>query len=299
MTLQKWLGVVGAVVVLAGIVAWLLTSSQERRLVQAESGVSGAEKPGGPAAGLEAGTDLSARRTPAQPAPPAGKSGGAARRNLTGVEKVDAGRAAGDKYVRIRIGDTLATVNGRSITLKDLLPVDPREADYQLARDEYEAHLQAAITRELIFQAARAQGVELSAAQQHEMETRRAAELAEIERRKRDNNLLWSSVTPAQLDFQARVASATMLQQALLEKMGVARPAPTEDQVKAYYNNNSTQYPALPTDPAEREKVWKTIDIQIRYQLSAELQTAYQQRSNEILNQLRSQAGIQVIPPGS
>lgn len=99
--------------------------------------------------------------------------------------------------------------------------------------EDYDSRLNRAIEMELTFQAAAAQGVDLTPEQKKRVDgvaQRHEATLQEY----RKQGVTWSSVTPAQVEFEQRLTSALMLQQNLVAME--ARVAPAADSgVQARY----------------------------------------------------------------
>lgn len=91
--------------------------------------------------------------------------------------------------------------------------------------EEYESRLNRAIEMELTFQAAAAGGVDLTPEQKRRVEgaaPRHEATLQEY----RKQGVTWSSVTPAQVEFEQRLTSALMLQQNLVAREAKVKPSP-------------------------------------------------------------------------
>ena len=202
------------------------------------------------------------------------------------------------KSVRIRPGEVLAAVNGVPITLKDLMAIDPSDTqEHSVSDDAYKYLLNRAIERELAFQAARQQGVQLSPEQQ--------ARLANIEKSIRDteeaqaNNVLARLNSPtsvdAQVEWEKRDAAGLLTQQALLDRAGGPPLEVTEDQVQQDYQQNIEKYGTLPTDPAQRDTTWQQIDSQIRHELMYSNLEKRQKALKEYMDGLKSAAQIQTM----
>ena len=128
--------------------------------------------------------------------------------------------------VQVRADQVLAKVNDQAILLKDLVPLRPDEQEQAMTAEEYESRLNRAIEMELTFQAAAAGGVDLTPEQKRRVDAiaqRPEASLQEY----RKQGVTWSSVTPAQVEFEQRLTSALMLQQNLVATE--ARVAPASD----------------------------------------------------------------------
>jgi hypothetical protein len=122
----------------------------------------------------------------------------------------------------VRADRVLVRVNDQAILLKHLVPLQPEEQEQAMTAEEYESRLNRAIEMELTFKAAVAQGVDLMPEQKKRVDgvaRRHEAILQEY----RKQGVTWSSVTPAQLEFEKRLTSALMLQENLVAtEAGVA-----------------------------------------------------------------------------
>ena len=196
------------------------------------------------------------------------------------------------RVFRLRPDQALATVNGVRITLKDLVPVRPGDAatEQKMSEETYQFLLQRAVERELTVQAARAQGIDLTDAQQQQLTKTRAA-------RERSEPGVIAQITKdaAQLDFEQRDSQAFMLQTALMVQAG-ATPYVTEEMVQQYYQDHAAEFGELPADPSARAAAWREIDYNIRQQQTPLVQAEYQRRLTEYLDQLKAKAQIDVAP---
>jgi hypothetical protein len=129
--------------------------------------------------------------------------------------------------------EVLAMVNRTPITLPALTPVRAGETEKDLTREEYRSRLQRAIEVELVFQAARAESVELTAAQQQRLGKTGEENQAELERYK-SLGVTWSSIGPAQVEFEKRLLTAQMLEQNLVLKKAGVYPSP-DPAIQALY----------------------------------------------------------------
>jgi hypothetical protein len=126
--------------------------------------------------------------------------------------------------MRIRAEQVLAKVNDQAILLKHLVPLRPDEQEQAMTAEEYESRLNRAIEMELTFQAAAAQGMDLTP----EQKKRVASVVQKHETALRDyqkQGITWSSVTRAQLKFEQRLTTALLLQQNLVIKEAGLSPA--------------------------------------------------------------------------
>ena len=117
--------------------------------------------------------------------------------------------------VRVRADRVLAKVNDRVILLKDLVPLRTDEPDQAMTVEEFDSRLNRAIEMELTFQAAAAQGVDLTPEQKQQVDgipQRHEATFQEYTKQ----GVTWSSLTAGQLEFEQRLTYALLLQQNLV-----------------------------------------------------------------------------------
>jgi hypothetical protein len=203
------------------------------------------------------------------------------------------------KAIKLHPGQLLASVNGVPITLRDLMAIDSSEgadSEHSMSEDQYKYLLDRAIDRELAFQAAQQQGVNLSPDQQ--------AQLDQIERTIRgrnensSGNVLARLNSPASLEaeieFEKRDAAGLLTQEALLEHSGGPPPHVTEDMVKEYYERNIQLYGPLPTATDERDAAWRQIDSQIRTDLRYSVLQAHQDGLKDNMDRLKANAAIEI-----
>lgn len=203
------------------------------------------------------------------------------------------------KAIKVHTGQVLATINGVSITLRDLLAIDPSEkadTEHSMSEDQYKYLLDRAVDRELAMQAAQRQSVKLNPEQQDQ--------LAQIERSSRGRDganpenmlarLNTSASLESQIEFDKRDAAGLLMQEALLDRSGGPPLIVTEDQVQRYYQQNAARYGALPTQPNERETAWRAIDTQIRRELMYSNMEAHQTALKEYMDQLKATAEIEI-----
>lgn len=134
---------------------------------------------------------------------------------------------------RVDTAKVLAMVNQTPLQLRDLMPVRPGETERELTPEVYASRLQRAIEMELTFQAARAQGVELTEAQQQRLEEIAGQNQADLEHYKQ-YGLTWSSSSAEQVEFEQRVLAAQMLEQNLAAKYAGVVPSP-DPEVQSRY----------------------------------------------------------------
>jgi hypothetical protein len=201
------------------------------------------------------------------------------------------GRA--EAVVRIKPRQVLATVNGASITLKDLLPLSKEKAgsEQMLSAEMYDFLFQRAIDREVTFQAARAQGADLTDAQKQRLAEIRAqserSDPAAFDTLHQNSN---------NTDFEQRDLAGVALQSVLAEKAGVPAPYVTSEQVEAYLKEHKSEYPQVSADPAQRSaESWLAADTDIRSKLTPRLQAEHDRQMAEFMAQLKAKAGVVVV----
>jgi hypothetical protein len=187
----------------------------------------------------------------------------------------------------------LATVNGTPVTLQDLAAVP----DMQLGREQtitpslYNALLERAVIREVAVQAAEARGIELSDEQQAVLEKMKA-QMTSTSPDVKD-----MTMSPERLAFDLRDTQGRMLIVNMVTEAGAPSAFVTEDQVKAYYETHMSEYGALPSDPDEAKWAWRKIDREIRNALVADTTASYQQAYDQVVEDLKSEASIEMTDP--
>lgn len=210
----------GVVVVAVLTLAWVLwPDARPRPVKQTEDDT---------AVGAVAGADLtegsgSPRRQASEPA----STGALASRRTSGPSRGEAPPRS------VLASEVLATVNTIPVKLRDLMPVRPEETEKEMTREQYAHRLQRAIETELIFQAARAEGVELTQAQRQRLEKIAGGNTADLARL-RKLGVSWSSADSEQLDFEKRLTTAQMLDQNLVAKKAGASPSPDPEKQARY-----------------------------------------------------------------
>jgi hypothetical protein len=196
------------------------------------------------------------------------------------------------KMVRVKADQTLATVNGVAITLKDLMPLPEVKAGQAqtLSAERYGFLLDRAVEREVTFQTAQAQGVALTKAQRQRVEEMRVQS-------DRTEPGVFDTVqqNPVNTEFAVRDATGLLLQATLAETAGVPSPHVTPAQVQAYYQQHHAEYGTLPAEAARRNAVWERIDRDIRLKLAEQGRAEHQARFQQFRDQLRTDARI-VLP---
>lgn len=226
-----------------------------------------------------------------------GSKAGVATNNNAGGGIVDVkttGQSVATKTAKVflvRPNQVLAKVNGKPLILGDVIPLQStNDAEPQIDPVAYNYFLQRAINRELILQAAKADGITLSDSQQQQLDKFRA------EREQPEPGLVSKlSVNPTEVEFELRDAQAFMLQTSIMAAAGLT-PNVTPDQVGQYYQQHVGEFGQLPSDPQARQQAWQQIDIEIRNQLAGQTRTDYQKQLDVYMNGLKAKANITVTP---
>jgi hypothetical protein len=197
-----------------------------------------------------------------------------------------------DAVIHVNATNVLAVVNGRAITLADLIPLNPARKiqEQEFSATTYKFLLDRAVNRELTLQAAKVQGVQLDDSQRQQLSQYRG------QRALPEPGLVQQlNVDASQIDFEVRDAEAFMLQTALLDKAGASANV-TEQEARDYYDQHLTEFGALPTDEPARSRAWADIDFQIRTRLAPSKRAQFQTQLAAYMDQLRSGADIAMSP---
>ena len=180
----------------------------------------------------------------------------------------------------------LAVVNGRALKAQDLLP--PGASNQLVSMEVCKYLLQRSIDRELIFQTARAQGLDLDESQKQQILDFKTTRGQTGPGLVQDLN-----AGASEISFESQDAEAFMLQTSLMEKSG-ASPNVTSEQVHSYYQQHASEFGELPTDENAKPGVWNNIDFQIREKLASAVRSDFQNRLVEYMKQLKANADIQL-----
>jgi len=201
-----------------------------------------------------------------------------------------AGTTQTNQVFRVFPDRVLATVNGTPLSLRELIPLNNTNAEQEISQVTYHYFLERAINRELIMQAAKAQGVALTEAQEQQLAGTRAL------REQPEPGLIDKlTVNAAEIEFECRDATAFVLQTTLMAQMG-ATPNVTPEQVSQYYQGHISEFGELPADPQARQEAWQGIDFQIRQQLASQTRNQYNKQLQKFMDNLRTAAQINVTP---
>lgn len=196
------------------------------------------------------------------------------------------------EIVRVRPEQVLATVNDTPVTLKDLVAVPnaQRGAENTMSASLYDALLERAVVREVAFQAAREQGIALTDDQKAQLEKFKKEMLST------SPDVVDMTMPMERIAFEQRDTEGRMLLVNLAAAAGAPSAFVTEDQVKAYYEGHKSEYGDLPADPQEAQWTWRRIDREIRNVLVGDTTEAYQQAYDKVVEDLKSQASIEITP---
>lgn len=137
--------------------------------------------------------------------------------------------------IQLNPEQVLAKVNNEPILLRHLMPVGEDDAESILTPEEYSSRLQRAIDMEIVFQAAREAGVELTEAQQKRRDAVSAISQAELAHYQK-HGLTWSTTGTWQVEFEKRLLSAHMLEQNLVAKASSVQPS-SDPAIQARYES--------------------------------------------------------------
>jgi len=200
-------------------------------------------------------------------------------------------KAADGFLLRLRPGSTLASINGQALTAAAVLP--PGSFDRGISPETCEYFRTRAIDRELIFQAAKARGVDLAESQQQQL-----AHLRDLRRQPGPGLVRDLNGGPEQLSFELRDAEAFMLQTSLMQKLG-ASPDVTAQQVSDYYQQHASEFGELPAEGPARQEAWGQIDFKIRQTLASGVRSDFQKQLADYMKRVKAEADIHLIPLAS
>ena len=194
--------------------------------------------------------------------------------------------------LRLKSDEVVASVNGHPVTAGQIMPMASTNGHdtVELSQETFDFYRQRAVDREVIFELAARQGIQLDNAQRQQLDNfksmRHQPEPGGIAQLNRDK---------AGDDLELLDAKAFMLQTSLLAAQG-ASPDVTETQVENYYNQHAAEFGALPTDPAAREQAWSVIEVQIRHDLALTTRQAYGASVAAYMRQAEAQANVVMTP---
>jgi hypothetical protein len=189
--------------------------------------------------------------------------------------------------VRVAPGRTLATINGHSIMLKDLVPDGDRGNEREMAAGLYQFLLDRAIERQLVFETARQKHLELTPEQSRRLE----ALFTEDSCKAANSSVFdWLGRSEANAQFEARDLAGTMLAANLAAAAGAPSPYVTREDVVGHVQANPADFPGL-----SAEAIPAQVEIQIRQRLAPKHRAAYQQWFAQYMARLKAGATITVV----
>jgi hypothetical protein len=188
--------------------------------------------------------------------------------------------------VELAAGQVVATINGKPLLARDVIPFpsDDPNARQTVSRSQYKFALEHAIDRELVFDAASRQDVNLTDDNWAQLEQLRQSALAQSK-----------SNTDALVEFQLRETAGNILLSSLLAKEGLTPPAYSDAEVRQYYDAHPGYFDKLPQDPSAQAAAWAKISAQVRDYLSINQRAAYHEKIRAFLDQLRSRVPLTVV----
>ena len=126
---------------------------------------------------------------------------------------------------QLSVDMVVATVNGAPIRVPQLMPLDSGKTVVKMESRRLHSRLQRAIEAELVFQEAKAEGIEFTEAQKRRLDRiapDRDAALEELAQ----YGLTWDTVNAAQLTFERELMEAVLLRQNLVSANEALAPSP-------------------------------------------------------------------------
>ena len=195
------------------------------------------------------------------------------------------------RAMRFRQDEVLATVNGRKITVREAVPFGGTNQEVEISPGDLKFFLNRAVDRELIFDAAKKQGVFLDESQNQQL-----ANMQSMRNQREPGGIAKLNDDPAGRQLEALDAKAFMLQTAIMAARG-ASPDVTEKQVLDYYHQHQSELGNLPADSDARSQAWQELAYQIRTQLAASTRTEYNHELAAYMHQVESEADVVVNTP--
>lgn len=190
----------------------------------------------------------------------------------------------------------LAKVNDTSLTLKDLLPLNPASTGQTLRAEAYAHLLAKAIEREVTFRGAKSRGAELSDSQKLDLENIRQAALA----RGTPPYAAPGYDAEAQAEFEVRDRTAQMLQNVLLNESAPPSQLISAQQIQEHYERHRAEFPPLPESAEARDKAWKAIETEIRSRLIPDVYREHERKRQLLMAELKAGVVIEpLVPPGN
>lgn len=177
--------------------------------------------------------------------------------------------------ITLHAGDVVAQVNGVPVRASDLAPIGDPSRALTMSRERYDFLRDRAIERELVLQAARAEGVTLTDDQKQEMVTA----VEDVEGQIGVRNAA---------SFERRELRSRLLLNELAVRAGVESPFATQAEVDAYLQQHAAELGAPPEDAEARA----AMEARIREKLALDKQQAHGDALRELIDELKQKANI-------
>ena len=195
------------------------------------------------------------------------------------VNKPAAAAVTAAAWLQVQADQVLAMVNRHPIRAGDTIPAGTNQ-QIQISPQELKFFLQRAVDRELIFETAQKQGIDLDEAQ-----NRQLAGMQAMRNQREPGGMAKLNNDPAARQLEALDAKAFMLQTALKAARG-ASPNVSEDQVLDYWQHHQSEFGSSSDQPSAE------LEFQIRTRLAAEVRANYNQALAAYMQQIESSAEV-------
>ncbi|MDX1953415.1 MAG: hypothetical protein SFY81_14650 [Verrucomicrobiota bacterium] len=193
-----------------------------------------------------------------------------------------------EAVIRVLPGQVLATINGKPLIAEDVWPLG-KTNQLELSSEVYHFFLERAINRELIFQTAKQQGIELS-----EAHKQRLAQIR-MQKEEREPGVIEKlNRSDAASELELRDSEAFMLQTEMMAARGES-PNVSEREVIDFYAQHQEDYAELPQDEEERARLWSSISFSIRQRLANSKRTEFNRSLDNFMTELKSSAQVAVM----
>ena len=191
-----------------------------------------------------------------------------------------------ETVVRLHPEQVLATVNHHEIRVGDALPASGTNQEIAISSRDLKFFLHRAVQRELIFEAASKQGIDLDESQNQQL-----ANMQAMRNQPEPGGIARMNSDPASQQMETLDARAFMLQTAIMAARG-ASPNVSEDQVRDYFQQHASDFANLPGQPSADNPAWQDLDFQIRNRLAASVRSNYNQELAAFMQQMESSADL-------
>jgi len=191
-----------------------------------------------------------------------------------------------ETVVRVHPEQVLATVNRHEIRAQDALPASGTNREITISARDLRFFLHRAVQRELIFEAASKQGIDLD-----ESHNQQLANMQAMRNQPEPGGIARMNSDPASERMEALDARAFMLQTAIMAARG-ASPNVSEDQVRDYFQQHPSEFSGLAGQPSADNPAWQDLDFQIRNRLAASVRSNYNQELAAFMQQMESSADL-------